>query len=250
MKNQDRQREARRRWYYKNRANSPIGKRRRKEAEVIPYLSQEERAKIQTEQCIKPAIEASKKRAAERFERNKIPCKQCGSPFVSKNKNPQFCSVKCWRDNQKERTGRFEFCKNDCGEKVTGKAKYFCSIKCQHDYNYKRTIGKWKRGEISGSCEDGYKLLKAVRRYMLEKEQYCCEQCGWTGVNPVSKKPTVVVDHKDGNAGNNAEENLRVLCPNCHSLTPTFCALNKGNGRPARRARDRKYRIAVTEIAV
>ena len=35
-------------------------------------------------------------------------------------------------------------------------------------------------------------------------------------------------------------ENLKILCPNCHSLTPTFGALNKGNGRELRRIKRRE----------
>ena len=38
------------------------------------------------------------------------------------------------------------------------------------------------------------------------------------------------LDHIDGNHQNNALDNLRLLCPNCHSLTPTFRGKNK---RPA-----------------
>jgi hypothetical protein len=243
MRNQERQRESRRRWYYKNRDNSLPVKRKRKDTPVIPYLSKEERAIITAEQVIKPAIEATKKRAAERFEKNKIPCKQCGSWFISKNKNPQFCSMKCWRKNQQDRTGRSEFCENGCGERIVGKAKHFCSQACHRDFEYKDFIEKWKRGEVLGGSEDGYKTHRKVRRYILEKSNYCCEQCGWSGINIASGKSTVCVDHKDGNAGNNAEENLRALCPNCHSLTPTFGGLNRGNGRPTRRGRDKKYSV-------
>jgi hypothetical protein len=35
------------------------------------------------------------------------------------------------------------------------------------------------------------------------------------------------LDHIDGNHKNNALENLRLLCPNCHALTPTFRGKNK-----------------------
>lgn len=184
-------------------------------------------------------------------------CKQCQEqiplgeedrPCLIRQKT--FCDSSCSaRYNNSRRESKKPFCKNGCGNRVKDNALLYCSARCHRDYEYKDAISKWKRGEITGSCEDGYKLLKAVRRYMLEKANYCCEQCGWAGVNPVSNKSTVVVDHEDGNAGNNAEENLRVLCPNCHSLTPTFCALNKGNGRPARRARDRKYRVALLTTA-
>ncbi len=34
----------------------------------------------------------------------------------------------------------------------------------------------------------------------------------------------------DGDWRNNAAHNLTLLCPSCHSLTPTYRALNRGNG--------------------
>jgi hypothetical protein len=44
----------------------------------------------------------------------------------------------------------------------------------------------------------------------------------------------VEVEHIDGNWRNNLPENLTLLCPNCHALTPTFRGLNRGHGRPGR----------------
>ena len=42
------------------------------------------------------------------------------------------------------------------------------------------------------------------------------------------------IEHKDGNYANNSEDNLELLCPNCHSLTATYKGANRGNGRKAR----------------
>ena len=42
------------------------------------------------------------------------------------------------------------------------------------------------------------------------------------------------IDHVDGCRENCREENLQLLCPNCHSLTLTFGSLNRGNGRATR----------------
>ena len=39
------------------------------------------------------------------------------------------------------------------------------------------------------------------------------------------------IEHIDGNYRNNKEENLIVLCPNCHSLTSTYKGANLNNGR-------------------
>jgi 5-methylcytosine-specific restriction endonuclease McrA len=60
-------------------------------------------------------------------------------------------------------------------------------------------------------------------------------RCGWDEIHPITNKVPIQLDHIDGNSENNSLQNLRLLCPNCHSLTPTFGILNKGNGREWRR---------------
>jgi hypothetical protein len=46
-----------------------------------------------------------------------------------------------------------------------------------------------------------------------------------------------VLDHLDGDATNNARDNVRLVCPNCDSQLPTFKSRNRGNGRAWRRQR-------------
>lgn len=74
-------------------------------------------------------------------------------------------------------------------------------------------------------------LSPTIRKYMLLKTNHSCEECGWNKLHPVDQKPLVEVDHIDGNASNCTESNLRVLCPNCHSMTTTFRARNKNSAR-------------------
>jgi hypothetical protein len=52
-----------------------------------------------------------------------------------------------------------------------------------------------------------------------------CEVCGidsWNG-NPINMQ----LDHIDGNTYNHCIDNLRMICPNCHSQTETYCGKNK-----------------------
>lgn len=110
--------------------------------------------------------------------------------------------------------------------------KKYCSVKCQTLYQYKQYILRWKNG-----LEKGYGVHKTldlsshIRRYMLEKYNNSCQKCGWNQLHPIDNKPLVEINHIDGDAENCKEENLEVLCPNCHSMTETFRARNKKSKR-------------------
>ena len=65
-------------------------------------------------------------------------------------------------------------------------------------------------------------------------------ECGWGEENPKTNKVPIELEHIDGNSNNNELSNLKLLCPNCHSLTPTYKGANRGNGRYERKERYKK----------
>lgn len=77
----------------------------------------------------------------------------------------------------------------------------------------------WNRENLSKPF-DVLTSKSAIRRRMLKLYNSICQRCGlteWLG-SPL----TIEVDHIDGNKRNNNFSNLTLLCPNCHSQTPTF----------------------------
>ncbi len=118
----------------------------------------------------------------------------------------------------------------NCGNEPARAGYKYCSNSCQFTYQYESTISAWKEGKISGLKNIGI-VTAAVKKYLRHKFNNKCCLCGWAEVNPITKKVPLVADHIDGNWRNNTEKNLRLICPNCDSLTPTFANLNKGNGR-------------------
>lgn len=117
-----------------------------------------------------------------------------------------------------------------CGEEPKRSGYRYCSNTCQMEFQHRTYLEMWKRGEESGLIAIGVVSLH-VKRYLREKYGNKCCVCGWAKQNPKSGIIPLVADHIDGNWRNNAESNLRLVCPNCDSLSPTYAALNKGNGR-------------------
>ena len=118
--------------------------------------------------------------------------------------------------------------------KIINKRNKFCSIKCQKEYQYKNYIEKWKNNKVNGMRGE-YQISSYIKTYIFEKYNNKCAICGWSKINPYTHNIPLEIEHRDGNYKNNKEENLILLCPNCHSLTSTYKEANINNGRKTRK---------------
>lgn len=136
----------------------------------------------------------------------------------------KFCSHSCSAIfNNKKREIIKNICLN-CKDEINKKQK-FCSVKCQHTFDMNKRVSENRASS------------KTVKRYLIDLHGDKCMECGWSEINTISGKVPIELEHIDGNSENNILENLKLLCPNCHSLTPTYRALNSGNGRHKRMER-------------
>lgn len=192
-----------------------------------------------------------------------LTCCHCGVKFMKRNGDVNsairkgqtnfFCGAKCSSRGTVEVRSELLRLYRDCivcGKRFNGKTiTNHCSEECasktrsdsvakQQDLRHKNYIHRWKSGDASGVIGDGSVVSAHIRRYLFEKYNGKCSRCGWAEVNQFTKKIPLAVEHVDGDWKNNSEENLTLLCPNCHSLTSTYGSLNRGRGRPYRK----KYR--------
>lgn len=77
---------------------------------------------------------------------------------------------------------------------------------------------------VKTSYVQSHKLKQ--RLYVHGLKLPVCELCGWAQVSADGRIP-LELDHINGVHTDNRIENLRILCPNCHSLQPTHRGKNK-----------------------
>lgn len=133
-----------------------------------------------------------------------------------------------------------------CGKELISEQRHntYCSQECANAAKKQKKINAWLSGENNGNRQNG-QLSETIRNYLLEKANYQCELCGWDKVNLTTNKVPLEIHHIDGDYENNRPENLQVLCPNCHSLTPNFKALNKSERQRTQVRKDKKEYFCV-----
>jgi len=77
---------------------------------------------------------------------------------------------------------------------------------------------------VTDSSFQSFKLKKRLFKEGLKQPK--CELCGWCH-QAVDGRIPLELDHINGDHRDNRLKNLRILCPNCHSLQSTHRGKNK-----------------------
>lgn len=174
-------------------------------------------------------------------------CENCDNDHNGNYGSGRFCSSKCARGfstKEKRQEINQKTSRALKGRSFPGHPGYF-----KVGYDFRRQLKKVFRGRKisrgiieSGKHEDFIKFKddatvkrKLIKYGYLEEKCYmdgCVVKTEWNG-----KKLVLHLDHKNGNKKDRSLENLRLLCPNCHSQTETYCGGN------SKKVRERKLRI-------
>lgn len=158
-------------------------------------------------------------------------CLNCSASIPRTNK---FCNQSCAAtfNNKSTKRKHSKICLWCLNERINKGAGRFCSRRCQVASKYCEYFLDWWNGENKPFNN------RTVKGFLLVYNKYACSVCqieSWNG------KPIVLeLEHINGNSTDNGKENVCLLCPNCHSQTPTYKAKNVGNGRHTRRQRYRQ----------
>ena len=89
---------------------------------------------------------------------------------------------------------------------------YYCNNKCQGEHKTRMLV------------ESGEASMRVAKKHFKTITEYKCSCCGISDWN--NKPITLQIDHIDGDINNNSMDNLRYLCPNCHTQTDTWGSAN------------------------
>ena len=159
------------------------------------------------------------------YNKNPKLCRNCQKVLDYNKRYNDFCSQSCAATINNRNTVHNGKARNknciQCNKKLNENSLKYCSASCMADYRFENGFTK--------------NSIIAARSYIIRHRGKQCEMCKNT--HWLEKPIMLEIDHIDGNSNNNDLNNLRLLCPNCHSTTPTYKNRNQGNGRSYRRER-------------
>jgi len=171
-------------------------------------------------------------------------CKEHDAEKYSKYASGKFCSKHCaksYSSNVK---------REEVNEKVSlTLKKKFASGELKSNLNenrYKPDVVKNHSDAIKAAFERKDLLIKQTlpfekwpvrlqKRYVFKKYGNVCQECGYQYTDKKTGKGPFEIHHIDGNHDNWKEENLNMLCLNCHWKTPNWRFRGKTHSKETRK---------------
>lgn len=147
-----------------------------------------------------------------RKQKTKKVCLQCNCSYETQCKHSKFCSQKCSSVHKRKESIEVvcEQCSNTYRKnksKLKRSYKHFCNNLCKKQY-YK--TNSHERGVYSNY--NGRSSTSTYRKLAFANYKHECYYCNYSKFIDVLQ-----VHHLDENRNNNSLENLRIVCPTCHS---------------------------------
>lgn len=210
-------------WKFKNLIQEKIDQWKNKK-EILNHLNIE--------------ISKSNLKKIRKFIRNNIK----KSDFININELKEICkssysySEVLWKLNIKKSWNSFNKLKNIIQKNnievwhFTWKLWNLSPNQNLKNIKYQRSLKSLKYNLNEVFCNNSQVRQKILRTYIQKfwLLEYKCQKC-WNIWFHNWEKLTLEIDHIDWNNKNNSLNNLRYLCPNCHSQTPTFKSKNIKN---------------------
>jgi hypothetical protein len=139
--------------------------------------------------------------------------------------NPKLCPV-CHNSISFKNKSTSTFCSRSCA------ATHNNLSKIKHPKKLHRSRVEIREEKINDIENGLVSSRRTLKTYLSDKFGYECSECNLSKWR--DKILPLEIDHTDGDASNNSLSNIRLLCPNCHSITTTWKGRNKGNGRKSK----------------
>lgn len=169
----------------------------------------------------------------QKYLKNQKKCKFCNTLIHYEFRQNEFCNRSCAAklnntiSNKRYSIYTIRQC-NCCKKEFTAVYNSKCNLNCKECIKNRVHL---KKIHFLSDCKTDY----SRKQYLLQIRELKCEICKNTIWN--DRPIPIEMDHIDGNHENNNENNLRLICPNCHAQTNTYKSKNKGRGRQFRRTR-------------
>lgn len=161
-------------------------------------------------------------KAKEKYSQSPKECPICKNSISYEKRENKFCSHSCSAKHnntlREKRKKKCIGCDNLWEKNEKNRHNKYCS-QCILEWKFVKRI----TSTVEAKCDS------TRRDILLRTRPHKCSECNKKEWN---KKPIPLqLHHIDGDPTNNKEENLCLICPNCHAQTDSFGGKNRGKGR-------------------